>query len=164
MIFIKENPFENVIWKMSAILSRPPCVNIILYYAEPFHVQYILLPVIKKAALPFSCNFPCAIEFIEFFFILGDFQWSSILDFFLSIFTQILTKERVRYEVTFVFISDAYFASVIVVPYAKSCYVGLLYKGTWLLVWIICLGATSDTNFTSVLSEISWTTLKLGHG
>ena len=26
-IFIKENPFENVVWKMSAILSRPQCVK-----------------------------------------------------------------------------------------------------------------------------------------
>ena len=26
-IFIVENPFENVIWKMLAILSRPQCVN-----------------------------------------------------------------------------------------------------------------------------------------
>ena len=26
-IFIQENAFENVVWKMSAILSRPQCVN-----------------------------------------------------------------------------------------------------------------------------------------
>ena len=26
-IFIKENPFQNVVWKMAAILSRPQCVN-----------------------------------------------------------------------------------------------------------------------------------------
>ena len=26
-IFIQENPFENVVWKMSAILSRPQCVK-----------------------------------------------------------------------------------------------------------------------------------------
>ena len=26
-IFIQENPFENVVWKMAAILSRPQCVN-----------------------------------------------------------------------------------------------------------------------------------------
>ena len=26
-IFIQENPFENVVWKMVAILSRPQCVN-----------------------------------------------------------------------------------------------------------------------------------------
>ena len=25
--FIQENAFENVIWKMAAILSRPQCVN-----------------------------------------------------------------------------------------------------------------------------------------
>ena len=30
-IFIKENAFENVIWKMAAILSRPQCVNIHLF-------------------------------------------------------------------------------------------------------------------------------------
>ena len=27
-IFIQENPFENVVWKMAAILSRPQCVKI----------------------------------------------------------------------------------------------------------------------------------------
>ena len=26
-IFIEENPFQNVVWKMVAILSRPQCVN-----------------------------------------------------------------------------------------------------------------------------------------
>ena len=26
-IFIQENSFENVIWKMASILSRPQCVN-----------------------------------------------------------------------------------------------------------------------------------------
>ena len=26
-IFIDENAFENVVWKMAAILSRPQCVN-----------------------------------------------------------------------------------------------------------------------------------------
>ena len=26
-IFIQENAFENVVWKMAAILSRPHCVN-----------------------------------------------------------------------------------------------------------------------------------------
>ena len=26
-IFIHENPFENVVWKMASILSRPQCVN-----------------------------------------------------------------------------------------------------------------------------------------
>ena len=57
----------------------------------------------------------------------------------LSIFTQIFTKEaqsspvRARYRVSFMNItSAAYFALVIVVPYAKSCYVGPLYNGTWL--------------------------------
>ena len=25
--FIQENTFENVVWKMAAILSRPQCVN-----------------------------------------------------------------------------------------------------------------------------------------
>ena len=29
-IFIQENPFETVVWKMAAILSRPPCVNSML--------------------------------------------------------------------------------------------------------------------------------------
>ena len=27
MSFIQENAFENVVWKMSAILSRPQCVD-----------------------------------------------------------------------------------------------------------------------------------------
>ena len=29
-IFIHENAFENVVWKMAAILSRPQCVNTIM--------------------------------------------------------------------------------------------------------------------------------------
>ena len=29
-IFIQENAFENVVWKMAAILSRPQCVELIL--------------------------------------------------------------------------------------------------------------------------------------
>ena len=28
IIFIQENPFQNVVWKMAAILSRPQCVNL----------------------------------------------------------------------------------------------------------------------------------------
>ena len=27
IIFIQENAFENVVWKMTSILSRPQCVN-----------------------------------------------------------------------------------------------------------------------------------------
>ena len=27
MHFLQENAFENVVWKMAAILSRPQCVN-----------------------------------------------------------------------------------------------------------------------------------------
>ena len=26
-IFIQENAYENVVWKMAAVLSRPECVN-----------------------------------------------------------------------------------------------------------------------------------------
>ena len=26
-IFMEENPFENIVWKMAAILSRPQCVD-----------------------------------------------------------------------------------------------------------------------------------------
>ena len=42
-IFVEENAFENVIWKMAAILSRPQCVNL-------FWLQYIgnLLRYYKK--------------------------------------------------------------------------------------------------------------------
>ena len=46
-IFIQGNAFENVVWKMTAILSRPQCVNI--------HItgkwQSLDGPSIKKAAL-----------------------------------------------------------------------------------------------------------------
>ena len=43
-IFIQENAFENVVWKMAAILSRPQCVNschmtwylcLIIYSGQP---------------------------------------------------------------------------------------------------------------------------------
>ena len=33
-IFIKENPSQNVVWKMAAILSRPQCVNISLSFLQ----------------------------------------------------------------------------------------------------------------------------------
>ena len=35
-IFIQENTFENVIWKTTAILSRPECVNVTLYSKLPW--------------------------------------------------------------------------------------------------------------------------------
>ena len=34
-IFIQENALENVAWKMAAILSRPQCVNCIMYQPDP---------------------------------------------------------------------------------------------------------------------------------
>ena len=62
-IFIKKNAFENVVWEMSAILSRPQCVNHILtvpdcvclipwaiaWTFEFIHMQELLDPVV-------SCN------------------------------------------------------------------------------------------------------------
>ena len=41
-IFIQENAFENVVWKMAAILSRPQCVNTWLNHL----CEYIRLVVI----------------------------------------------------------------------------------------------------------------------
>ena len=35
-IFIQENAFENVVWKMTAILSRPQCVNTGLHIVMSF--------------------------------------------------------------------------------------------------------------------------------
>ena len=35
-IFIQENPFENVVWKMAAILSRLQCVEILCLPITPF--------------------------------------------------------------------------------------------------------------------------------
>ena len=35
-IFIQENSFENVVWKMAAILSRPQCVKITPYFLPLF--------------------------------------------------------------------------------------------------------------------------------
>ena len=33
-IFVQENQFENVVWKMAAILSRPRCVNVGCYVKQ----------------------------------------------------------------------------------------------------------------------------------
>ena len=33
-IFIQENAFENVVWKMATILSRPQCVNFYHFYTS----------------------------------------------------------------------------------------------------------------------------------
>ena len=43
-IFIQENAFENVVWKMAAILSRPQCVNTEMEGKNPFilHGQYLM--------------------------------------------------------------------------------------------------------------------------
>ena len=30
-MFVEENPFENVIWKMASILSRPQCVKLVIF-------------------------------------------------------------------------------------------------------------------------------------
>ena len=40
-IFIQGNPFENVVWKMAAILSRPQCVNV-------QHSILFILPLLWK--------------------------------------------------------------------------------------------------------------------
>ena len=34
-IFIQENPFENVVWEMSAILSPPQCVKTVSTFIQP---------------------------------------------------------------------------------------------------------------------------------
>ena len=39
-IFIQENTYENVVWKMAAILSLPQCVNItMLHSTHPGHMK-----------------------------------------------------------------------------------------------------------------------------
>ena len=38
-IFIQENPLENVVWKMAAILCRPQCVNVMGTSWEIAHVS-----------------------------------------------------------------------------------------------------------------------------
>ena len=48
-IFIQENAFENVVWKMSPILSRPQCVNISgIIAGRPLamgdHGRFIVIP------------------------------------------------------------------------------------------------------------------------
>ena len=30
-MFVEENPFENVIWKMASMLSRPQCVKLVIF-------------------------------------------------------------------------------------------------------------------------------------
>ena len=52
-IFIQENPFENVIWKIAAILSQPQCVNLIL--AWPICWQLIVLNHHFVIFIPPSC-------------------------------------------------------------------------------------------------------------
>ena len=34
-IFIQENAYENIVWNMAAILSRPQYVNILVYHCLP---------------------------------------------------------------------------------------------------------------------------------
>ena len=53
-IFILENSFKSVVWKMAAILSRPQCVNII--WSWPFMAEKS--PCLSKASKPFQCNEP----------------------------------------------------------------------------------------------------------
>ena len=40
-IFIQENPFENVVWKMAAILSRPQCIKTNIYDTTHTHTYHI---------------------------------------------------------------------------------------------------------------------------
>ena len=43
-IFIQENAFDNVLWKMAAILSRPQCVNLTLWpYMLSFPSLYYMM-------------------------------------------------------------------------------------------------------------------------
>ena len=48
--------------------------------------------------------------------------------------------------------SDACFASVIVIPSAKSCYEGQLYNGTWLYYVNHTLSQTLGTNHPEITS------------
>ena len=72
-IFIQENAFENVVWKMAAILSRPQCVNLwaadtipsIYQWKKPWHcdpwVDVAMLSIEKKQAQsgwPFGLMLP----------------------------------------------------------------------------------------------------------
>ena len=45
-IFIQENAFENIVWKMAAILSRPQCVNVVLY--RTIYPYWLLLPLLWR--------------------------------------------------------------------------------------------------------------------
>ena len=53
-IFIQENAFENVVWKMAAILSRSQCVNrtdLYINNAESFSLANTLVPCVTPAIL-----------------------------------------------------------------------------------------------------------------
>ena len=68
-IFIKENAFENVVWKMSAILSLPQCVkmlghlqaqywlqNWICFFKVSFSVNNLIWPFLDQWSYLKACN------------------------------------------------------------------------------------------------------------
>ena len=63
-IFIQENPFENVVWKMASILCRPQCVKSVSSKYDRSSYAYIMIDHIShwlgtytKLSLIFECNF-----------------------------------------------------------------------------------------------------------
>ena len=56
-IFIKENAFENVVWKMAAILSRPQCVKTEVdewYYVRQISLHAMMQTMFEKLVYDLS--------------------------------------------------------------------------------------------------------------
>ena len=59
-IFIQENPFENIVWKVVAILSRPQCVKRCYeYVCGDFVVLYIWVPLTSNQRFSFGGRTNC---------------------------------------------------------------------------------------------------------
>ena len=69
-IFIQENAFENVIWKMAALLSRSQCINEFDHFDIPEHIFFSNLFKITYCYAKFTsldfCNF-WKLNFCQFY-------------------------------------------------------------------------------------------------
>ena len=54
-IFMQENIFENVVWKMAAILSRPQCVILLVHMCKIFQVWRAMFFLVTDVPLQWSC-------------------------------------------------------------------------------------------------------------
>ena len=126
-IFIQKNVFENVIWKMSAILSRPECVN---YALCLFHAMF--------------CFVLAATAITDF---LQDYITGSKISMWRSHLHMHSVKENIailfKFSLNFILKGSIYFPNISIVSGNVSCLFFSKQTINWAkndpLHWCICI-------------------------